>query len=76
MKEKLIQELLKFANENPESLGVPEKGRSIVPRLENLGEQMGLDEKEKELLIILNFLSVSFSPITVEKQEPIENKTD
>ena len=47
-----MQELLKFANESPNSLGAPEKGRSIVPRLENLGEQMGLDEKEKELLII------------------------
>jgi len=48
----LMQELLKFTNEKPESLGMPEKGQSIVPRLENLGDQLGFDEKEKELLII------------------------
>jgi len=48
----LMQGLLNFVNKDPESLGAPEKGRSIIPKLESLGEQMGLDEKEKELLKI------------------------
>ena len=50
---RLMQSLLSYINEEPESLGEPpQKGRSIEPKLEDLATQMGLDEKEKEILTI------------------------
>jgi len=48
----LMWRLLSYVDENPESLEGSKKGDSIVPKLENLAEQLGFDEIEKEILII------------------------
>jgi serine/threonine protein kinase len=44
--------LLRYTNDNPGSLGGIQKGKSIVPKLEEIAEQVGLNKEETEILVI------------------------
>ena len=49
----LMRTLVKHVNKQPETLGVHEKGRNFVPKLENIAAQLGFDKLETKLLVTL-----------------------
>ena len=49
----LMRTLVKHVDKHPETLGVYEKGRNFVPKLENVAAQLGFDKLETKLLVTL-----------------------